>query len=271
MSDRTMSGVISGGGGDVTQAGTNNFIGTNTFNTNRPTSRLTTTQADDEFITKSKADEEYTGAFLQFTQITNNGPGQPAYPLIGQTVTLGLPTASNPNQFGGRIDGGTDPDSTGDVPQLKPSLTLRSSTSSVIIDVNINGEWRNGSDPRFKNIVLVRQDLDFSTGSRFKMLYGATGFGDKSPTFCALIDATPGTNSSQHLNGYKFRFVDDLTDPISGRDGAEAGDTINYQGVFINGISTTGYFTLNRTSNTANSRSIARGQSVITLTEVEAT
>ena len=51
---RTMSGIpTSGGGGDVFLAGNpNTFTGTNTFNTNRPTSDLTSTPADEDFITK---------------------------------------------------------------------------------------------------------------------------------------------------------------------------------------------------------------------------
>lgn len=272
---RTMSG-ISSGGGDVKLAGDNEFTGTNTFNDERPTTNLATTQQDTEFITKGKADASYTGAFLQFTQLTNSAPGQPSAPLIGQKVTVGLPPASNPNQYGGVLSGGTDPASA-TTPQLKPSLTLKSSTSSVIIDVNINGEWRatrNGQDAHHKQMVLVRQDLDFSTGSRFKMLYGATNFGNRMPTLCATIDTTnvsTNPNGRQFLNGYKFRFVDDLTDPISGRDGTEAGDTINYQAVLTNGISEDGYFTLNRTSRLDNDSSITRGMSNISLTEVEAT
>jgi len=59
---RTMSGIVSGGsssgGGDVTQAGTNNFTGTNTFNTNRPTSTIAggVGLAGDDFITKDDFD-----------------------------------------------------------------------------------------------------------------------------------------------------------------------------------------------------------------------
>lgn len=273
---RTMSG-ISSVGGDVTLAGDNEFTGTNTFNDERPTTNLATTQQDTEFITKGKADASYTKAFLQFTQITNSAPGQATVPLIGQKVTQGLPTASNPNQFGGVLSGGTDPDSTGTGPQLKPSLTLKSSTSSVIIDVNINGEWRatrNGQDAHFKQMVLVRQDLNFSSGPRFKMLYGATNFGNRMPTLCATIDTTAtssATNARQFLNGYKFRFVDDLTDFISGRDGTEAGDTINYQAVLENGLPIDGYFTMNRTSRLDDTPTVTRGQSMISLTEVEAT
>tara|TARA_R110002020_G_scaffold454500_1_gene670291 strand:- start:2478 stop:3521 length:1044 start_codon:yes stop_codon:yes gene_type:complete len=59
---RTMSGIdvgaSSGGDGDVTQAGTNVFTGTNTYNTNRPTSTIAggVGLAGDDFITKDDFD-----------------------------------------------------------------------------------------------------------------------------------------------------------------------------------------------------------------------
>ena len=59
---RTMSGIpTSGGGGDVFLAGNpNTFTGTNTFNTNRPTSDLTSTPADEDFITKQDGESLFT-------------------------------------------------------------------------------------------------------------------------------------------------------------------------------------------------------------------
>ena len=59
---RTMSGIpecaSSGGGGDVTQAGTNIFTGTNQYNTNRPTSTIGggVGLAGIDFITKNDVD-----------------------------------------------------------------------------------------------------------------------------------------------------------------------------------------------------------------------
>jgi|TARA_R110001592_G_scaffold4008_3_gene22655 hypothetical protein len=261
-----MSGVISGGGGDVTQAGTNNFIGTNTFNDFRPTSTASGSQDDDEFITKEKADDEYTPVFLQVSYVQMGSGTQGV-----QTVTRGVPTSSAPNQFGGVVNGYSPTGGFGS--PLKPILTLLRNNSSVIIDVDLNGEWQDGGDVRFKCVVLVRQDLNFSGGTRFKMLYGAnagtgpTQFGNRTPTMTATIFNNGG--SSQFLDGYKFRFVDDLNDPISQREGAEKGDTINYQAVLINSLSTTGYFRMNHTQTTADSITRSRGRSSITLTEVK--
>ena len=45
--------------GDVTEAGTNAFTGTNTFNTNRPTSTVATTPSSTDLITKQNADALY--------------------------------------------------------------------------------------------------------------------------------------------------------------------------------------------------------------------
>ena len=260
MGDRTMSGVS--GSGAVTQSGTNNFIGTNTFNDFRPTSTASGTQEDDEFITKEKADEEFLPAFLQvsFVQMGSGTQGT-------QRVTRGVPIFANPNQFGGVVSGNS-----GFGGPLKPSLTLLGNNSSVIVDVDLNGEWQVGGDVRFKCVVLVRQDLNFSGSTRFKMLYGAnpgsapTQFGSRTPTMAAPIFNDGG--SSQFLDGYKFRFVDDLNDPVSGREGAEAGDTINYQAVLINSLSTDGFFRLNHTQTVTDNINRSRGRSSITLTEV---
>ena len=63
MNARSMSGINDtfGGGGDVFLAGNpNTFTGTNTFNTNRPTSDLDTTPGTDDFITKSDGQSLFT-------------------------------------------------------------------------------------------------------------------------------------------------------------------------------------------------------------------
>jgi hypothetical protein len=63
MNARSMSGINDtfGGGGDVFQAGNpNTFTGTNTFNTNRPTSTLATTPGSNDFITKSDGEALFT-------------------------------------------------------------------------------------------------------------------------------------------------------------------------------------------------------------------
>ena len=64
MNARSMSGINDtfGGGGDVFQAGNpNTFTGTNTFNTNRPTSDLATTPGSNDFITKSDGESLFGG------------------------------------------------------------------------------------------------------------------------------------------------------------------------------------------------------------------
>jgi len=55
-----MSGIsTSGGSGDVTLAGDNAFTGTNSFDTNRPTSTIATTPGSTNLITKQNADALY--------------------------------------------------------------------------------------------------------------------------------------------------------------------------------------------------------------------
>ncbi len=53
---RTMSGISTAATGDVTLAGDNVFTGTNSFNTNRPTSTLTDTAGSTDFITKQNGE-----------------------------------------------------------------------------------------------------------------------------------------------------------------------------------------------------------------------
>ena len=60
------------GSGDVTQAGNNVFTGTNTFNSNRPTSTITTTIADTDFITKQNADTLYNNNAGDVTKAGSN-------------------------------------------------------------------------------------------------------------------------------------------------------------------------------------------------------
>jgi hypothetical protein len=54
-----MSGISTSATGDVTLAGDNEFTGTNTFNTNRPTSTIATTPGSTNLITKQNADALY--------------------------------------------------------------------------------------------------------------------------------------------------------------------------------------------------------------------
>ena len=69
---RTMSGIPQSSGGDVKLDGDNEFTGTNTYNTNRPTSNLTTTPANTDLITKQNADALYSNNTGDVTLAGNN-------------------------------------------------------------------------------------------------------------------------------------------------------------------------------------------------------
>ena len=66
--------LYTGSAGDVTAGGNNAFSGTNTFNTNIPTSTITTsgTIPGNNFLTKTNADTLYTGSAGDVTEGGNN-------------------------------------------------------------------------------------------------------------------------------------------------------------------------------------------------------
>ena len=109
MNARSMSGINDtfGGGGDVFLAGNpNTFTGTNTFNTNRPTSTLATTPGTNDFITKSDGQSLFTNntgdALLNgantFTGLNTFNTNRP---------TSNLATAPGTNDFITKSDGET--------------------------------------------------------------------------------------------------------------------------------------------------------------------
>jgi len=82
-------GASSGTSGDVTQAGTNNFTGTNTFNVNRPTSTIAggAGLTGDDFITKDDFDTLTTTSDV--TQAgTNNFTGTNTFNVNRPTSTI---------------------------------------------------------------------------------------------------------------------------------------------------------------------------------------
>ena len=87
-----------GGSGDVTQAGNNVFTGTNKFDTNRPTSTLTSTPGSTDFITKSDGDKRYHLAYVQDTK-TNTMTFSNHNSLINRKIldTAIVPNLSNPH------------------------------------------------------------------------------------------------------------------------------------------------------------------------------
>jgi len=272
-----MSGISSSGGGDVTLTGDNAFTGENTFNTNRPTSTLgaTTTPADDDFITKEDGDKIYSGKILQFQYFQTgeragqSGSTQPqivvseGVPNPGPTVGLAVSPASNgdPDAFGGVLE------------TMNPIITLKSTTSKIIIDVSIVGEWQTGDDPRFKQIILVRNNLD-RTGSgttlqknltEHTILYGAQNFENRMPTMAATITNSGG--SAQFLDGYNFRFIDERQ--VNSGEAALGAEQVSYQPILTNGLPILGRFLLNATHSSGNDITRQSGCSTMTLTEVE--
>lgn len=272
---RTMSGVSSSGSGDVTLKGANAFTGTNTFNINRPTTTLTTDPATNEFITKGDGDQIFTGKVLQFKYFQTgeragqSGSTQPqlvvsrGVPNPGPNTGLAVSPASNgnPDAFGGLVT------------IMNPTMTLKSTTSKIIIDVSITGEWQEGDDARFKQIILVRNNLDRTgTGTTTEInltehtiLYGAQGFENRMPTMAATITNSGG--AAQFLDGYNFRFIDERQ--VNSGETALGKEQVSYQPILTNGLSVEGRFLLNATHSSSNDITRQSGCSTMTLTEVE--
>jgi len=194
---------------------------------------------------------------LQFTNVLVNTRS------IIYTVQAGLPSATDPDQKGGLID------------DINPSLTLKSSTSKVIIDCQVNGQWitnNNQDGNRAKTIVLVREDVNRSTGTTKEILYGADFNSPRSP--CMTIQPQNNRVNGLWLDGYTFRFVDDLVSGTN-RDGTSAGDTISYFPLLISGSNshsqTSGntQFRLNRGYTGSGTSAACDSVSSMTLTEVE--
>ena len=86
------------GSGDVTQAGNNDFTGTNKFDTNRPTSTLDTTPSSGDFITRADGDKRYHLAYVQVvrqnTQTFTNHSSLTNRKILETAI---IPNLSNPH------------------------------------------------------------------------------------------------------------------------------------------------------------------------------
>jgi hypothetical protein len=195
---------------------------------------------------------------LQFTNVLVNARH------IFYNVVAGLPDPDDPDDLGGLVD------------DINPSLTLKSSTSKVIIDCQINGQWltnNNQDGNRSKTVILVREDENRSTGSTKVILYGAQLQTGRATS----MSIQPQSNrvNGLWLDGYSFRFVDDLVSNPN-RDGTSAGDTISYYPLLISGsnthsqISGKTHFKMNMGSDTSAHPTRCDSVSSMSLTEVEA-
>lgn len=111
---RTMSGISTAATSDVTLAGDNVFTGTNSFNTNRPTSTLTDTAGSTDFITKQNGEALFAPVSVT-GDVTKNG-GTEASP---QTFT-GF------NKFNNDVD-------------MADNLVFTGAASGGIPNIRING------------------------------------------------------------------------------------------------------------------------------------
>ena len=108
MNARSMSGINDtfGGGGDVFLAGNpNTFTGTNTFNTNRPTSTLATTPGSNDFITKSDGEALFTNSTGDVTLAGNPNTFTGTNTFNTNRPTSTLATTPGSNDFITKSDG----------------------------------------------------------------------------------------------------------------------------------------------------------------------
>ena len=162
--------AIPGGTGDVTKAGTNAFTGTNTFNTNRPTSTLTTTALPphpnaNEFITKRDGDTLYqpVGGRVRVFQspVKFASAGTPASPTNG-TLLWARPSDRRNDQFPTmKPSSGAD--------SLELSLLTTGYFTATSYDVGVwNFQLNLNIYPAFSTAVSVRFYHFFGSGASYQ-------------------------------------------------------------------------------------------------------
>jgi len=200
MNARSMSGINDtfGGGGDVFQAGNpNTFTGTNTFNSNRPTSTLATTPGSNDFITKSDGEALFTSstgdvtlagnpnAFTGTNTFNTNRPTSTLATTPGSTDfitkqdgealftnnTGDVTLAGNPNTFTGTNTFNTN----------RPTSTLATTPGTNDFITKSDGE-----------ALFTNNTGDVTLAGNPNAFTGTNTFNTNRPT--STLATTPGTN-----------------------------------------------------------------------------
>lgn len=144
---------------------------------------------------------------------------------------------------------------------LSPTITLKSVSSKIIVDVTINGEWNQQVGNKGINLTRIQNGDNANSTT----IYGANAAENRGRTISGVITngVTTGDNT---MDGYVFRYVDDFTfDTASTRS---VGDTLRYAPVLTQFDTGTFSFFQNRTVGHGNGLNREVAVSSITLTEV---
>jgi len=157
-------------------------------------------------------------------------------------ITLGNPSDSNPNQFGGEVD-------------LLTISGINGDASEVCLDFMVVGEW--SSDEFAKGICIARYKLTGGSYAADTIIRG-----DTDGTSVRII--TPFVVSSHFAN------VDSTLESAAGRVvdyTTSSGETYRYTIVLLNSSGTGGDFYLNKTQNAGASPGLEIGLSCLTAQE----
>jgi len=226
--------------GDVTQSGANGFTGTNTFNTNRPTSTIATTPSSTDFITKQNADALYGGLNIPTKQEPNA--------TVTLTVTSGNPTAPSNAWVYGYDNGGS-------VTSLKQTVDFTTG-SKIIISVCIMGEW--SSNEWEKGVILVRRETGDSSTSVYLRATAAGSRGLWCGQFLMAWGGETGGDHGSTMESCIFNYIDTPT----------TGKSYDYMPVLVNTENNSSNFNLNRCQMTNNFIFFERGISTMTLLKI---
>tara|TARA_Y100001963_G_scaffold19974_1_gene25385 strand:- start:957 stop:1799 length:843 start_codon:yes stop_codon:yes gene_type:complete len=178
----------------------------------------------------------------QITQKTYEGAG---YDGNGnaQQVSNGNPDSDNGDSKGGLIE------------ELTTQITMKSSTSSVKVDVMINGEW--ASKPFDACLCLERHNV--TTGVKLVLRVATDGIRGLGISPFAISKDQTGTT----LECSNLQYVDNLP--------ANVGDVIKYSPVLVNCDTGDMWFMINRAYDSTNVLYAERLMSSVILTEIEFT
>jgi len=157
-------------------------------------------------------------------------------------ITIGNPSDTNPNQFGGEVD-------------LLTVSGINGNADKVCLDFMVVGEW--SSDEFAKGMCIARYKLTGGSYAAETIIRGAV-----DGTSVRII--TPFVVSSHFAN------VDSTLESAAGRvvdSDTEAGETYRYRIVLLNSSGIGGDFRLNKTRNTGSTPGLEIGLSILTAQE----
>jgi len=158
------------------------------------------------------------------------------------SITIGNPSDTNPNQFGGEVD-------------LLTVSGISGNADKVCLDFMVVGEW--SSDEFAKGLCIARYKLTGGSYAAETIIRGAVD-GTSVRIITPFVISSHFANVDSTLESAAGRVVDSDTD---------AGETYRYRIVLLNSSGIGGDFRLNKTRNTGSTPGLEIGLSILTAQE----